>query len=255
MEKELENLDKQLYIQVADLSFANAYQTIDTSVKISSDADFYVEKIVFAENGRHSVKFLDTENSRDWFNDFTSVDILQNSALFGFGFVFPKLKKFSKGTTIRITAKETEGNTDTWLQIAFIGYKVKGNQILQNSKIQKKEYYVYTTQLTNIPINTPTDILLEISGEADFSIEKIVCKTSQTFLKFKFLDTGTSYEWSNDFIKFSSFFNYYENMIFAPKYPIKLIKGTTLKITAQTFDTIEPANNFQLSFFGYNIFS
>jgi hypothetical protein len=254
MEKELENLDKQLYIHVVDLNFTDAYQNIDTSVKISFDADFYVEKIAFTENGYHSIKFFDTESSRDWFNDFTTISVLQDSALFGSGFVFQKLKKFSKGTTIRITAKETEGHTNTWIQVAFIGYKVKGNQILQNSKIQKKEYYVYTTQLTNIPIDTPTDILLEISNEADFIIEKIVPKTITTRLKFKFLDSGSSYEWSNDFIKHPNFFSYYNNMFFAPKYPIKLSKGTTLRITAQTYDTTQPANNFQLSFFGYKIY-
>jgi len=126
-EEILDGFNKQFYIYVVNVDLG-PNQTTDTVLKISEDADFVIDKISITTGQQLNteLKIMDTQTSRDWANDFTAYFSYANYNLTESGIVCFKPHKpikLNKGTSIKISARDTSGSTN-WLRIAFIGYKI-----------------------------------------------------------------------------------------------------------------------------------
>jgi hypothetical protein len=119
-----------------------------------------------------------------------------------------------------------------------------------------KQFYVYGVAVDLDP-NQTMDTVLKISEDADFVIDKIsITVYQQSNTELKIMDTQTSRDWVNDFTPIFNFANYNLTdtgiVCFKPHKPIKLNKGTSIKISVR--NTSNLTNWLRIAFIGYKIF-
>jgi hypothetical protein len=225
------------YVYNVNATFTATGQVLRKLLKVSSEYDFVINKIVSVEsNADWKVRVVNSE--WQWSNQAVQGDNFSGSVNFPNILLEPLVIPKNSNVELEITnGTALAGNV---IQIVFEGY------LTQSAPINKRQWYQYIADVAFTGANEQAITEMKISSYRNFIVQKFVAKATATDFQVDIIDANE--KWTQTFVKALNLFGTAEqpNILLNP-----IIVMANSSIIFQMINGATAINPVQLCLEGY----